>query len=867
MSRFPFSRILLLAGPCSLLLVLLAAPCLAQSEVPLAAADASPMGGDWQADAGRDALASGLPGLAETIFRQVAEDTSAPQALRQEAWLELAAALAFQEKYVAAEDALAQVQAPYPGRYYLWQGFLFYQRGQVIGLEQAVQALIDLGPEAIAANQQPWFFLLQGLLYQAQGKAQAAAAAFETSRQLAASPVQQAYLESFRLSGRLLGEPLDDNELLELKERTEENRGTRLGLGFARQYAIALHQRGQTDEALAVLREELTLLTAEQTAEEAQVQLLIGIIAGPETGRGQRALLQVLQSGASRLWQQVALYEIARHQPVASEETRTAFSEALDLLVDERQNTQLRAELLLLRAWLSRERGDPEAARADAELLLEEYPGSALRVEALYLLAYLAWNAEPPRYRRAADFLARLRDSLPPGNRWARMARLMADAFFLNGDYATAADAYAAAAEQDTERRPRLRYQQVLAELRAGRLERALTVLQTSENDPWTTEMRWQAEWNYAYTCQQQGALDAALERCQMLLDSPPSDVPTSLRLRFLWLRAHLALRLERFPEALRVSRECQLALASASDLSREEAELLQSHAGLLEAQALLKLGRAEAALQTLTRLREDFPGSDPAVQAYFEEAHFYAAEYRLAEAQRLLRTLADTYPEHPSAPTALLEAALLADQQGLDRTQQEALDILRRFLELYPEHALAFRARLLQGHIARKLNRFQTALDIYEELREDYQSPAHPVYLADLAAAYSIMALSTRQPERLDVAAAYLEGVLGQQNIPVDARIEAGYALGQLYHQRDNQTRAASTFWQMIHQFLPGGETPPELGAQGRYWLARCLLDLADLLVAEGRPQEARKIYELLIHLELPGKRLAATQAAQLAE
>ncbi|MDV7402745.1 hypothetical protein RZS08_65590, partial [Arthrospira platensis SPKY1] len=54
-------------------------------------------------------------------------------------------------------------------------------------------------------------------------------------------------------------------------------------------------------------------------------------------------------------------------------------------------------------------------------------------------------------------------------------------------------------------------------------------------------------------------------------------------------------------------------------------------------------------------------------------------------------------------------------------------------------------------------------------------------------------------------------------------------------------------------------------LNENGRYWLARGLLDLGTLLETKGRLREARRSYLTIERLGLPGRQLARNRADAL--
>ncbi|MGF1453661.1 MAG: tetratricopeptide repeat protein [Opitutales bacterium] len=852
------------AHACGVACLLAATAAPAQTrEVAPAPAEMAPLeaqGTFWRMRAGLDALAAGLPSLAEDIFRRLASDDTVEPAVRQRARLELVSALALQRRLGEARAELALVEPPYSTRFRLYQGMLHYAARDFIGVEEAIDRI---DPSSVADDRRAWYYLLLSVHLSQQGDETGATAALEQAQLAAQNASQRAHLEAFRLSGRLLTGRVDEDVTAELRRRLEANRGTPLGISFARQYAVALNLQGQQEQALQVLREQIATLTSAETDEAAQLLLLTGLIAGPTSTRGQLALLDILRSSAPRDMQQTALYQLAGAARSATEEVRTRFRQALGTIIESRASPLL-DELLLLRAYLRLEAGEPDQAAEDAEMLWENYPGSELRGNALFLLAYLAWTADPPRYRRAADYLSRLRETLPPGVEHARISRLIADCYFLKGDLQTAADAYRLALDEarPAQKAP-LRYQLAESLRLAGQLEAAAEAIDV-KTWGWENTYFGQANWNLLTELHREGQLEVATERTRRLLKGAPEALGAPLIERLRWFHAYLAFRQGDWARAQEAAKTAITALEAIGS-SDPTLQSLLAHNRLLLAQSLLRQNQADAALPLLAELRASALDTDAAVLAYFEQAHHFASRYRLADAQLLLRQMADAHPEHPQAPAALLEAAMIADQQALERTQSEALDILATFLRRYPEHPLVFQVLRLQGDIARKLNRFDLALEYYDAMVDRFPESEHPLYLAHLAAANSLIAQSTREPEKADIAAVRLDRVLSDPQAPVDAQAEAGYLLGAVYAQQNNDTRAREVFWQMAQRFLLDENQARQLGARGRYWISRNLYELAEMLVEAERPLEAHRAYQLMVEYQLPGSRLASARAARL--
>ena len=92
----------------------------------------------------------------------------------------------------------------------------------------------------------------------------------------------------------------------------------------------------------------------------------------------------------------------------------------------------------------------------------------------------------------------------------------------------------------------------------------------------------------------------------------------------------------------------------------------------------------------------------------------------------------------------------------------------------------------------------------------------------------------------------------------PVDLRVEAGFKHGYAQLKRGNPGRAEATWWLVTNTFLLDPTQAAALGAKGRYWMARTLLELGDLYEKEAKLDQARNAYELLLQQKLPGEAVA---------
>jgi tetratricopeptide (TPR) repeat protein len=277
-------------------------------------------------------------------------------------------------------------------------------------------------------------------------------------------------------------------------------------------------------------------------------------------------------------------------------------------------------------------------------------------------------------------------------------------------------------------------------------------------------------------------------------------------------------------------------------------------------------LGLDSAAEETLRKLRADFPSSDAAVYSYIVEADRYAQQDKVIDAERLLTKLADDFPNSPYAAYALYQAALQAERLGTDANLKAAYKFLETLVtnSKYAASDLIFPARMRQGDLLRELNQFPQAQLVYESLVNNPATPNSDSILAQLALAECHNAQSANSPAHADSAKRIFEDLVERVDATADVRVEAGYNLGVILSRTDRD-KAQAVWWNdVVDAFLvkPGG--PKDLGPKGRWWIARTLLDVGALYEQQGRLEEARRAWTLLIDSGLPGDSLARQRLAR---
>jgi tetratricopeptide (TPR) repeat protein len=815
----------------------------------------------------------GFPSTAVTLYRSLLER---PGADAGRLTLALASALLDDGDVAGAGKALESFGGSRGAGWHLRAGLV---AAHLQKMDQARSELALAHIEELGSAERGWHYFLQGMLADAAGEPVRAAAYYQQAASSAVSDLEKARFLLAEEQVQLRVGGVTEEQLNNDRKNAEKFQNQKIGYGFTREYAIALNALGRRDQAVDVLQGALRAMPAGERSETDHFRLLLGLIAGAGSGVGRHELFELLVSGSEPDQQRIAL-QLLVHSSAAGA-ARVELGERLDKLIAEPGPQPILESLLLCRAQLGlieARQGVSESAslyaRAedDANAVLQKFPGSPLKAQAYAVLAGSAW--EQHRYRTAADFGFRAGGEIPEGPIRAEFSVLVAEAWFRAGmqgrdagDFRSAADAYAAALRSHPEEvRPGvLMFQRVQSEIEAGALATAVSVLdELSRDRAFDPEYRWEAEWNLSRSLEVHGETEAAYERVNNLLHgAPAAGLRPDLRARMAWLQARLSFDARKPHETLALVGSLA---ALTEGLPPALANDIASTGALLRAQANFELGLDSAAEETLQKLRADFPSSDAAVYSYIVEADRYAQQDKVIDAERLLTKLADDFPNSPYAAYALYQAALQAERLGTDANLKAAYKFLET-LVTNPKYAasdLIFPARMRQGDLLREINQFPQAQLVYESLVNNPATPNSDSILAQLALAECHNAQSANSPAHADSAKRIFEDLVERVDATADVRVEAGYNLGVILSRTDRD-KAQAVWWNdVVDAFLvkPGG--PKDLGPKGRWWIARTLLDVGALYEQQGRLEEARRAWTLLIDSGLPGDSLARQRLAR---
>lgn len=819
-------------------------------------ANAAVSPGGWIVTEGRaaSALQAGFPAMATQLYRDVLGDAALPAEARARVTLALVTALLDAGDIATAETELRGYNGPSDSTYRLRTGLLAAHARR---LAQAKTELSEINADHLTPAERGWWLFLQAQIADLDNDVTRANGYYDQAVQAAVSEQQRARFLLGQAQAQLrMAKAPTEQELNAWRGNMEKFAGQRLGYDSVRYYATGLYRLNRANEALAILERQLPVIPATERNVADQIRLMIGMIAGEDAAEGQRALRELVRAAVQPDTQRTALHLLMRGARTPAE--RDQLRRFLGELISAPTLHPISDELRYARAQAALLDRQFNNAEEDARLLLEFFPGSPLKAAALGVRLAVAWDLQ--RYRSAADFSTQLRAIIPAGRERSQLGVLLAEAYFRAGDFKNAADAYDAALREAPQVVPTgtLIFQRVFSDIRAERIEAAAALLdQQATNPAFDVESRWQAEWNLIRELQARGQNAPAQARVEKLLAAGTAGVSGELRVRLLWLRAKLS-----FDNGAPEQAAAQVdELAAALDSAQLEPALrgeVASTAQLLKAQALLELGRDTVGVALLDKVRTEFRGSKAALYSYIVQAARQARRGDLAGAQKTLRDMAEANKQSEFAPFALYQAGLYAEQQGLDRNLQDAHKLMEKLASDYPASELVFYARLKQGDLLRKLNDFGSARLVYESLINNYGQ--HPdVLLAQLALADSLAAQSANNVVNAESATALYERLRDLPAASADLRVEAGYKWGDALARRGRGPEAQAALWGVVDGFLVDATQAAKLGATGRYWMARTLLALGQLLEDGGKLDEAQRAYQLIID-----HKLGATAQAQ---
>jgi len=865
------------------------------------------------------ALAAGLSSTASGFYAQLLADPKLGEKDREQAGLGLSAA--YIERTRTAEAKATVKFLPKSARKSLREGLIALLENDMDGA-RAFSAELNIA--ALPAHETAWGHALRWMVAGAESDNLNINLAQEAIARTAVSEEQRQRIEVLGYRAMIVAGKVEQRTVSALRDLAADARGTPLAFDYARNLALALAHLKDVKGAAQALASAGQLPPARQ----AEADLLAGLILGADSVEGRERLKDAARNPAnvaSRLTALRTLVSAAdprvETDPAKPVDTKAIANEVNDFLLRRNpgqlsyycpRDLKVLDSIHLARAQLMLFAGSREKARQAAEDLLKDVPASPLVREATRTLAIAAWG--DGSYRLAATHLTTLAESSVEPER-AQLRIAAADCLFLAKDFILAEKAYAALQKDaaDTKLSEDAFHQRILCLLETSdeisAWNRTTEVIEEAAraNRTRTKEPIWSAIWSLIEDMRK-AHRPADAERLLARLAPLTQGARIDFELRFTWQRALLAIANNNAAEASRLAGEIDRKLsnlpagATPDELSKAVPEL-RGHAALLKARTSLNAGAAKG-LDELVELRRKF-GKVPATAAsYLVEGRHLASVGRNAEAQARFEALAKEFQgEAGLAEFAALglyeaaeQAALQAPTDGENKLK-DAVELLERFTETYPQNPLLFRVSLRRAEILRSLGQFDKSLLVLEGLiRDKPTDPSRPQ--AEMAKADSLFGLAQLRRDRngqLDrqrvsrAAAAYERIAEALSKDSEDVRIEALYkwALTLVERSRtETGLEATATRGEARKVLLrvvaslrettarAAAETAGKLSSEGRLWLSRSVLLLAETCELDGDRAEAIAAYKIIVNVNqgqpaaqsrLPGQSTAESKLATL--
>jgi len=865
------------------------------------------------------ALAAGLSSTASGFYAQLLADPKLGDKERELAGLGLSAA--YIERTRTAEAKATVKFLPKSARKLLREGLIALLENDTDGA-RAFSAELNIA--SLPTPEIAWGHALRWMVAGAESDNLNINLAQEAIERTAVSEEQRQRIEVLGYRAMIVAGKVEQRTVSALRDLAADAKGTPLAFDYARNLALALAHLKDAKGAAQALAAAGTLPAARQ----AEADLLAGLILRAETTEGRERLKEAARNPANVAIRLTALRALvaaadprAETDPAKPIDTKAIANEVNDFLLRRNpgqlsyycpRDLKVLDSIHLARAQLMLFAGSREKARQAAEDLLKDVPASPLVREATRTLAIAAWG--DGSYRLAATHLTTLAESsIDPERAQLRIAA--ADCLFLAKDFVLAEKAYAGLQKDaaDTKISEDAFHQRILSLLETSdeisAWNRTTEVIEEAarSNRTRTKEPIWSAIWSLIEDMRK-AHRPADAERLLARLAPLTQGARADYDLRFTWQRALLAIANNHPAEASQLAAEIDRKLSSLpsgatpDDLSKAVPEL-RGHAALLKARTSLNAGAAKG-LDELVALRRQFGKVPAAAASYLVEGRHLASVGRNAEAQARFESLAEEFKGEANlaefAALGLYEAAeqsaLQAPTGGEDKLTHAVL-LLERFTATYPQNALIFRVSLRRAEILRTLGQFDKSLLVLEGLiRDKPTDPSRPQ--AEMARADSLFGMAQQWRDRsgqLDrqrvsrAAAAYERIAEAWAKDSDDMKIEAWYkwALTLIERSRTETGLDAATTRGEARKILlralgalrdatarAAADTTGKLSSEGRLWLSRSVLLMAETCELDGDRAEAVAAYKIIVNVNqgqpsaqsrLPGQSTAESKLATL--
>jgi TolA-binding protein len=519
----------------------------------------------------------------------------------------------------------------------------------------------------------------------------------------------------------------------------------------------------------------------------------------------------------------------------------------LQPLIEDRLDGSLAAEaqLWLAESWLDQHRY--EDALAAYQAYLNAFDDAAGRARAFLGRAWSLLGLERPAEAAASFEQAyRLHDQvMDRAQAWFKMA----DAYFLQGNYARARREYLFVAGQfmDSTLVPTALFQAAESSARSGELIVALDEFEAIEAQYPGSLHAAKSAMRVGSLHEEQGQWERAIAAYQRVVQQyQEADLVAAALHR----RGLIQYRLGFFEAAL-------------IDFDA----VLDKYPGLPEAEqafymrgwCLYLLGEDQRALQVAESFLERYPDSPWRYEVLFWLATYHFNHEQFTESEKRFLTVANAAPNGLLSDRALFWAARSA---AALESYRDAIEHVSRLTRIYPRSGKMAEARLLQGDALIQLGEFAGAILAFEELIR-----STPDSLLAVSAwgrkGDAQFTLGAETPARYEEALVAYQTVMDHPQATPSLRVQAEFKLGRTLEQMGRAEEALDRYLQVVYDFHQAPDTV--LMAEAGIWFSRAAFSAAQMREAAGDVAGAVQLYERVAALELPAAPDARRRISQL--
>lgn len=262
----------------------------------------------------------------------------------------------------------------------------------------------------------------------------------------------------------------------------------------------------------------------------------------------------------------------------------------------------------------------------------------------------------------------------------------------------------------------------------------------------------------------------------------------------------------------------------------------------------LYQQGQVDEAVETCKVFIEKYPDSEWTPEVMFWLAERYYNQGKYVDAEPIFLRIANDFNEHRLAARALYWAGRAAAEES---NYVKAIERYSEVAKTYPDSDVLPQTRFAQGDALTELGEFARAILAFEEILKNY--PENDLVSAAWGRKGDCQySLATENPARYEEATSSYQAVLNRPSSSQVLKMQAEYKIGRSLEKIGSFDQAFSRYMNVVYSLVNEkvDRTPYSV-----MWFTRAAFGAASLKEKESAWIEAVKIYERVIHAEVPAR------------